>query len=130
MLSGWLKPFFGFPPANTINIHPGPLPYTAGKYGHSVHEAIIEAYKTGILTQSAVTMHFVTEEYDKGPIIVEYPVFIKPEDTVEDIAKRVNEVERVIQSYYLNLIIHGKIWLGQNREVHYNSGIVIPQFLN
>jgi phosphoribosylglycinamide formyltransferase 1 len=120
ILSGWIKMFFGFDPKKTINIHPGPLPYTAGKYGHHVHEAVLEAYKKGEITQSAVTMHFVNEKYDDGPKIVEWPVFIKPDDTAETLAKRVNEIERVIQSYYLNLVVHDEIWVSEKGKVHHN----------
>ena len=66
MLSGWLKLVKGLDPATTINIHPGPLPAYGGSgmYGHFVHEAVIEDFKAGKITQSAVTMHFVDEEYD------------------------------------------------------------------
>lgn len=131
MLSGWLKPFFGFPPSRTVNIHPGPLPDFGGKgmHGHHVHEAVLKSYKQGKITQSAVTIHFVTEKYDDGPKIVEWPVFIKPDDTVEDIAKRVNELEKAIQPYYLNLVVNKKIWLGEKGIVRYNLK-VMPQFIN
>src|SRR3990167_3134380 len=69
-LSGWLKLVIGLPPARTFNIHPAPLPRFGGKgmYGHYVHEAVMEAFKRGEVTHSAVTMHFVTPIYDEGPI--------------------------------------------------------------
>jgi folate-dependent phosphoribosylglycinamide formyltransferase PurN len=112
MLSGWLKLVRGLEPETTINIHPGPLPVFGGPglYGHHVHEAVMKAYREGSISQSAVTMHFVTEQYDRGPIILQFPVFIRGDDTPESLATRVNEKERVLQSIYLNRVIHGGIY--------------------
>ncbi|HRV32552.1 MAG TPA: formyltransferase family protein [Candidatus Paceibacterota bacterium] len=111
MLSGWLKKTIGLNPSKTINIHPGPLPEFGGKgmYGHFVHEAVIEAFHQGKIKQSAISMHFVTEKYDEGPIIVKYPVLIRLDDTPQTLAQRVNEKERVIQSIFLNLVVMGYI---------------------
>ena len=70
-LSGWLKLAAGLDPQRTINIHPGPLPRFGGKgmYGKHVHAAVVEAFKAGEVTTSHVTMHFVTPQYDEGPVI-------------------------------------------------------------
>src|SRR3989344_737316 len=67
-LSGWLKRVIGLPPRATFNIHPGPLPEFGGDgmYGHHVHEAVMAAFKRGEITHSALCMHFVTSEYDRG----------------------------------------------------------------
>lgn len=125
MCSGWLKFVRGLDPARTVNIHPGPLPRFGGPgmYGHHVHEAVIAAYRRGEITQSAVTMHFVDETaYDHGPIFFQMPVLIRPEDDAETLAKRVNEKERAWQSYMLNLVVHGYIYLS-NGQVFYRSGV-------
>ncbi|MEK7097230.1 MAG: formyltransferase family protein [Patescibacteria group bacterium] len=124
MLSGWLKKVAGLCPAKTINIHPGPLPDFGGPgmYGHHVHEAVIDAYKEKRIKQSAVTMHFVTEEYDEGPVFFRMPVLIRPDDTSETLAKRVNEVERAWQSYMVSLVLRGDIYLA-NDKAHFRSGI-------
>lgn len=113
MLSGWLKLVKGLEPSRTINIHPGPLPDFGGSglYGHYVHEAVMEAFREGKIKQSAVSMHFVSEEYDRGPIIFQFPVLIRDDDTPETLAKRVNEKERACQSFILNLVVHGQIVL-------------------
>lgn len=118
-LSGWLKMVKGLDPTKTINIHPGDTKRFggAGMYGHHVHEAVIEAYKAGTVKCSAVTMHFVTEKYDEGPVIFKYPVVIRPDDTPEILAKRVNKIEHAWQSYITNLVIRGDIsWDGKNPE--------------
>lgn len=124
-LSGWLKLATGLDPRKTINIHPGPLPRFggAGMYGHFVHEAVIEAYqnkeidpKTGKpITHSAVSMHFVTEKYDEGPLFFSHQVEILPSDTAETLAKRVLAAEHKWQPTITNKVLHGQIsWDGHN----------------
>ncbi len=121
--SGWLPYVRGLDPATTTNIHPGALPAFGGKgmYGHHVHEATIKAFREGRVKQSAVTMHFVTEEeddeYDRGPIILQYPILIRPNDTAESLGERVNEKERAIQAHILNRVVHGMICLENGRVV-------------
>lgn len=117
MLSGWLKLVVGLDPAKTINIHPGLLPLTAGKFGHYVHEAAIEAYNEELIRHTAVTMHIVTEEYDKGPKIFEYSIEILPTDTAETLAKRVNAIEHQWQWVVLRLFALG--------DIRYSSGVVL-----
>lgn len=121
-LSGWLKLVSGLDPRHTFNIHPGPLPKFGGTgmYGHYVHEAVIAAFKQGKIQNSAVSMHFVTEEYDEGPIFFQYPVLIEKDDTPETIATRVNKFEHAWQSYITNLVIHKKIyWDGKDSKSLY-----------
>lgn len=116
-LSGWLKLVKGLDPRTTFNIHPGPLPDFGGAnlYGHYVHEAVLAAYKEGRITHSAVSMHFVTENFDEGPVFFSHPVEILPDDTVETLAKRVNEAEHRYQPEITNLVINGKIsWDGKD----------------
>jgi len=118
-LSGWLKLVSGLNPKKTINIHPGPLPRFggAGMYGHYVHEAVMKAYKNGEVTHSAISMHFVTDEYDRGPLFFSEPVEIFPDDTPETLAKRVNEAEHKWQPIITEKVLEGAIsWDGKNPE--------------
>jgi phosphoribosylglycinamide formyltransferase-1 len=118
-LSGWLKLAKGLDPCKTINIHPGPLPKFGGQgmYGHYVHEAVINAYQAGEIKFSAVTMHFVTDEYDRGPVFFQYPVIIRDDDTAESLAARVNKIEHSWQSFITNLVVTQQIsWDGKNHE--------------
>jgi len=129
VLSGWLKkvPMGVFDPQKTINIHPGPLPKFGGKgmYGHYVHEAVIKAYKADKLKHSEVCMHFVTDEYDKGPVFFRYPVLIRPDDDAHSLGARVNKIEHGWQSYITNLVVNGEIyWDGKNPE-----SLVVPDFM-
>ena len=74
-----------------MNIHPALLPSFGGKgmYGHHVHEAVL---KTGCKI-SGCTVHFCTNEYDKGPIIVQRACPAFDSDTADTLATRVFEQE-------------------------------------
>lgn len=114
-LSGWLKLVRGLSPRHTFNIHPGPLPEFGGQgmYGHNVHEAVIAAYQRGEISESAVTMHFVTDRYDEGPTIFRFPVLILPDDTPESLQHRVNELEHQWQPIVTSLVVNNEIrWDG------------------
>jgi folate-dependent phosphoribosylglycinamide formyltransferase PurN len=126
-LSGWLKLVTGLDPRKTINIHPGPLPRFggAGMYGYHVHEAVMEAYKNGApnaatgkkVTHSAVSMHFVTEKFDEGPLFFSQPVEILPDDTADTLAARVLEAEHKWQPLITDKVLRGEIsWDGKNPE--------------
>lgn len=72
-----------------INIHPALIPSFAGEgcYGLHVHEKAL-AYGVKV---SGATVHFVTEECDAGPIILQKAVDVLPEDTPETLQRRVME---------------------------------------
>ncbi len=85
-----------------INIHPALLPSFGGQgmYGKQVHQAVLDygAKVTGI------TVHFVDEEYDKGPIILQETVQVLDDDDVDSLAARVLNVEhanywRAVKAY-------------------------------
>ncbi len=78
-------------------------------FGHHVHKKVFEDGYLGKIKQSAVSMHFVTPEFDQGPIFFEYPILIRDEDNADKIGERVNEKERAWQSYMLNLVVHDYI---------------------
>jgi phosphoribosylglycinamide formyltransferase 1 len=77
-----------------INIHPALLPRFGGKgmYGMHVHEAVIAAGET----VSGATVHFVDEEYDRGPIILQKEIVVHPDDTPVTLASRVLAIEHEI----------------------------------
>ncbi len=74
-----------------LNIHPSLIPAFCGKgfYGHHVHEAAIQR---GVQF-SGCTIHFVDNEYDHGPIILQRVVPVLPDDTPDALAQRVFEAE-------------------------------------
>jgi len=120
-LSGWLKLVKGLDPAKTLNIHPAPLSLLNGRfggegmYGHHVHEAVKEALDAGEITESGVTMHFVTDEYDRGPVFFEVRVPLAKEMNADEIGKAVNEVEHTWQPKITNMVVRGQIsWDGRD----------------
>ena len=74
-----------------MNIHPALLPSFGGKgmYGRHVHEAVLARG----CKVSGCTVHFVTNEYDAGPIIVQKVAPVEEGDTPDDLAARVFEQE-------------------------------------
>ena len=76
-------------PYKMMNVHPALIPSFCGKgfYGLHVHEA---ALKKGVKLSGA-TVHFVTEECDGGPIIMQKAVEVKNGDTPETLQKRIME---------------------------------------
>ncbi|HSX24651.1 MAG TPA: formyltransferase family protein [Candidatus Andersenbacteria bacterium] len=120
-LSGCLKlvtgldPATGFNSKTVFNIHPGPLPDFGGPgmHGHYVHEAVYRSYRRREITHTAVCMHFVTEQYDRGPVFFRCKVKLDDEDTADSIGRRVNQQEHLWQPKITNMVVHGLIgWDG------------------
>ncbi|HPY85820.1 MAG TPA: phosphoribosylglycinamide formyltransferase [Ruminococcus flavefaciens] len=76
-------------PYKMMNVHPALIPSFCGKgfYGLHVHEAALAA---GVKLSGA-TVHFVTEECDGGPIIIQKAVPVENGDTPESLQKRIME---------------------------------------
>ena len=123
-LSGWLKFVRGLDPARTFNIHPGPLPLTAGLHGDQVHEKVFEEYLRGSIGLTAVTMHFIDDgnRYDAGPVFFKCGIPIRPHLNPSALAKHVNGREHHYQPRITNLIVHEEIrWDGKD-----STSLVLP----
>ena len=98
-----------------VNVHPSLLPAFGGTgmYGIRVHQAVIEA---GVRL-TGVTVHFVDEEYDCGPIIAQWPVPVLPGDTAEVLAERVLAVEHTLYPVALEAVAQGRVTLGTDGRV-------------
>ncbi len=90
-----------------MNIHPGLIPSFCGKgyYGHHVHKAVIES---GIKV-SGCTVHFVDNEYDHGPIIMQRTVPVYEDDTPDTLAQRVFKEECIAYPEAINLFAEGRL---------------------
>lgn len=93
-----------------FNIHPALLPKFGGKgmYGINVHTAVIEAKET----ETGVTIHRVSAEYDSGEIVAQTKVPVLENDTPEVLAARVLEIEHEFLVEVISNIVNGKIILG------------------
>jgi phosphoribosylglycinamide formyltransferase-1 len=83
----WVQAF----PGKIINIHPALLPKYGGKgmYGQYVHQAV----KDNRETETGITIHYVNEAYDQGAIIFQKKVSLHPDDSTEEIAAMVHQLE-------------------------------------
>lgn len=75
-----------------INVHPALIPAFSGPlfFGANVHKAVIES---GV-KETGCTFHFVTEECDAGPIILQKKVTVEPSDTPETLKEKVQALEK------------------------------------
>ncbi len=69
-----------------INVHPSLLPQFRGL------NAVRKALETGV-EETGVTVHFMVEEVDAGPVISQEAVPVLPEDTEETLLERLHPVE-------------------------------------
>lgn len=70
-----------------INTHPALLPSFPG--AHAVRDALAAGVKV-----TGTTIHLVDEGVDTGPVIAQFPVEIRPEDTQDSLHERIRAVER------------------------------------
>jgi len=105
-------------PTRVMNIHPALLPSFGGQgmWGHHVHEAVLAAGAK----VSGCTVHFCTNEYDKGPIIVQRTCEVKEGDTPDTLAARVFEQECIAYPQAIKLFAEGKL-LVQNNKIKMKS---------
>ena len=115
ILAGFLH-LFKIPDKYTgkaMNIHPGLIPSFCGKgyYGHHVHEAVIES---GVKV-SGCTVHFVNNEYDCGPIIIQRVVQVHEDDSPETLAQRVFKEECIAYPEAINLFAEGRLKIEERK---------------
>jgi len=90
-----------------MNIHPALLPSFGGQgmWGHHVHEAVLSAG----CKVSGCTVHFVNNEYDAGPIIVQRCVPVEEGDDADRLAARVFEQECQAYPEAIRLYAQGRL---------------------
>jgi len=109
VMAGFLS-MWHIPPAyegRVVNIHPSLLPSFGGRgmFGHHVHEAVL---RHGCKI-SGCTVHFVTNAYDEGPILVQKAVPVLETDTPDTLAARVFEQETLALPEALQLLAEGRV---------------------
>lgn len=91
-----------------LNIHPALLPSFKGT------EGIKDAFNYGVKV-AGVTVHFVDEEMDHGPIILQEVVKIQENETLESLEKRIHKVEHRLYPEAIRLYVEGKLTLEGRR---------------
>ena len=74
-----------------INIHPSLLPAFAGKMDAEVHKAVLDS---GV-QETGCTVHYVTEQVDAGPILLQKKCPVLAGDTIDSLKQRVQELEGI-----------------------------------
>lgn len=97
-----------------INVHPALLPAFKGMRG------IKDALEYGARVTGS-TVHFVDEELDNGPIILQSAVEIKPDDTEESLLERVHAEEHRIYPEAIKLFVEGKLKIEGRKVVISNQ---------
>ena len=90
-----------------MNIHPALLPSFGGQgmWGHHVHEAVLKAG----CKVSGCTVHFCTNEYDVGPIIVQRSCEVNDDDDADSLAARVFEQECIAYPEAIQLFCENRL---------------------
>jgi phosphoribosylglycinamide formyltransferase-1 len=89
-------------PERILNIHPSLLPAFPGS--HAVETAIDHGVKV-----SGVTVHFVDEMVDHGPIVAQVPVAVRPGDTVQTLHRRIRVEEHRIYPEVVEAFVEGRL---------------------
>jgi len=104
-----LSPYFVKKYRNRImNIHPSLLPAFKGTSG------IKDAWEYGMKI-TGVTVHFINEDMDAGPIILQKPVMIEETDTLESLEEKIHRTEHQIYPEAINLFIEGRLEIAGRR---------------
>ncbi|MGI9016244.1 MAG: phosphoribosylglycinamide formyltransferase [Euzebya sp.] len=102
----------------TVNVHPSLLPAFSG--AHAPADALAWGVKV-----SGVTVHFVDEQVDHGPIIAQQAVTVEPTDTVESLHARIQAVEHTLLPQAVRSICLGLVQVEGRRVIlkdpHRNS---------
>lgn len=106
VMAGWmsiLTPWFldRFPD-RVINLHPSMLPAFPGMH------AIDEAHAWGV-RYTGVTVHFADPEVDGGPPVLQEPVAVSPDDSVDALRNRIREVEHRLLADAVALFAAGRV---------------------
>jgi phosphoribosylglycinamide formyltransferase-1 len=96
-----------------INIHPSLLPAFKGA------EGINDAFEYGVKL-TGVTVHFVDEKMDHGPIILQQAVRIEEKDTLESLEAKIHKTEHKLYPEAIKLVTEGKLNIA-GRKVSFSS---------
>jgi phosphoribosylglycinamide formyltransferase-1 len=98
-----------------MNVHPALLPSFKGVNG------IKDALDYGVKI-TGPTVHFVTEEVDAGPVIMQSAVGVKDDDTEDSLRERVHEEEHKIYPRAIKDVVEGKFEVRGRRVIQTQTG--------
>ena len=102
-----------------LNIHPSLLPEFQGLH---THERVLHANTK----RHGASVHFVTEELDGGPVIVQAGVAVFPDDDPDRLAARVLAQEHRIYPLAVRWYAEGRIRLGEDGVIMDGKALKMP----
>ncbi len=93
-----------------LNVHPALLPAFPGM--HAVRDALSHGVRV-----SGATVHLVDEQVDHGPIVLQEPVIVLPDDDEDSLHRRIQEVEHRLFPYAARLLLEDRLTI-EGRRVH------------
>jgi phosphoribosylglycinamide formyltransferase-1 len=112
VLAGFMRilsaPFIDRFAGRILNIHPSLLPKYQGLH---THRRALEARDC----EHGASVHFVTQELDGGPVIIQACVDVHREDTVDSLSARVQQQEHIIYSQAIEWFVCGRLKLEDGR---------------
>lgn len=88
-----------------INVHPSLLPAFAGKMDSDVHQEVLAAK----IKETGCTIHYVTEQVDAGPILLQKKCPVLSNDTTDSLKQRVQSLEGVALVEAIQKIAHNGV---------------------
>ena len=98
-----------------LNIHPSLLPKFGGEgyYGINVHKEVIKSNEEF----SGASIHFVSEKYDEGPIVLQKKIEVVRNETPDSLAQKVLEVEHEIYPFVVKSFCEDNIVWVDNKPI-------------
>lgn len=113
VLAGFMRlltpEFVGKYAGRILNIHPALLPSFKGT------ESIKDAFDYGVKV-TGVTVHFVDEKMDHGPVILQKAIPVKEDDMLESLEKKIHKIEHRLYPEAIRLFAEGELKL-EGRKV-------------
>jgi len=113
VLAGFMRlltpEFVGKYAGRILNIHPALLPSFKGT------ESIKDAFDYGVKV-TGVTVHFVDEKMDHGPVILQKAIPVEEDDTLESLEKKIHKIEHRLYPEAIRLFAEGELKL-EGRKV-------------
>ncbi|MCW9013332.1 MAG: phosphoribosylglycinamide formyltransferase [Gammaproteobacteria bacterium] len=107
-----------------LNIHPSLLPEFTGL---DTHQRVLDAGRQ----QHGVSVHFVTNELDSGPLVIQAVIPVSPNDTADSLADRIQTQEHIIYPMSIEWFVQGRLSY-KNNASYLDDQLIVkpPQWIN
>jgi phosphoribosylglycinamide formyltransferase 1 len=107
VLAGYMhlltRPFLAQFRDRVVNVHPSLLPKYPG--AHAVEDVLAAGE-----TSTGATVHFVDEGVDSGSVIGQVRVTVRPNETAQELHRRIQAVEHWLLPRCVSLYLEGGVW--------------------